>query len=362
VRLLICAGGTGGGVYPALAVLQTMQNKAEVLWVGGIGGMEAQLVERTGIPFTSIPAAGIHGVGLKKLPGNAIKLAGGFRAAQHILQQFKPDALFFTGGYVAVPMALAGLRVPTLLYVPDIEPALALKTLANFADVITVTSKDSLRFFNRRKRVIVTGYPTRPDLSTWTLVEARRVLKIKSDAPVLLVMGGSKGARSINNALMTNLMPILEIAQVIHITGELDWPKVEEKLKSLSNEQANHYHAFPYLHNEMGAALRVADLVISRAGASTLGEYPLFGLPAVLVPYPHAWHYQKVNAESLVSQGAALMVIDSELEERFLPTIQELLQNPIRLKTMQEAIIKLSRPQAAAEIGHLLLKLARKKI
>ena len=164
MRLLICAGGTGGGVYPALAVLQTMQNKAEVLWVGGEGGMEAQLVARANVPFKTIPAAGIHGVGLKSLPGNIIRLVRGFFASRRILQEFKPDVMFFTGGYVAVPMALAGKRIPIVLYVPDIEPALALKTLARFADKIAVTAPESFRFFKHPDRLVLTGYPIRPDL------------------------------------------------------------------------------------------------------------------------------------------------------------------------------------------------------
>jgi len=361
VRLLICAGGTGGGVYPALAVLQTMQDKAVVLWVGGEGGMEARLVERAKVPFMTIPAAGIHGVSLKTLPGNVVRLVRGFFAARRILNEFKPEVLFFTGGFVAVPMALAGMRVPTALYVPDIEPALALKTLARFADKIAVTAQDSFRYFSRLERLVLTGYPTRADLTKWTRTEARQTLNLTSDDPVLLFLGGSKGARSINNAVLANLSAMLELAQVIHITGELDWPTVETKAKGLSAAQASRYHAFRYLDEEMGAALTAADLAVSRAGASTLGEYPLFGLPAVLVPYPYAWRYQKVNADTLVSHGAALIVADSDLKTELLPTITELLQNPARLSSMRTAARNLSHPQAATEIGHLLFDLAGKK-
>src|SRR5512141_1640290 len=145
VRLLICAGGTGGGVYPALAVLQALSAKhpgVETLWVGGEGGMEAELVKRAGIPFTSIPAAGLHGVGLRTLPRNLLQLARGTAAARRILSDFHPDVLFFTGGFVAGPLAFAahtrprsaGGAVPTLVYVPDIEPGMALRSLAQFAD------------------------------------------------------------------------------------------------------------------------------------------------------------------------------------------------------------------------------------
>ena len=168
MRLLICAGGTGGGVYPALAVhsaLTSQHRNVETLWVGSEGGMEANLVTRAGIPYRAIPAAGVHGVDMSALPGNIWQLSRGLWASRRILRGFRPDVLFFTGGYVAVPMALAGWRTPTLLYIPDIEPGLALKTLARFADRITVTAQDTQNYFI--KNVIVTGYPLRPDLSTW---------------------------------------------------------------------------------------------------------------------------------------------------------------------------------------------------
>jgi undecaprenyldiphospho-muramoylpentapeptide beta-N-acetylglucosaminyltransferase len=361
VRLLICAGGTGGGVYPALAVLQTMQNKAEVLWVGGDGGMEARLVERANVPFKTIPAAGVHGVGLKTLPGNVIRLVRGFFAARNIINDFKPDVLFFTGGYVAVPMALAGLRIPTFLFVPDIEPGLALKTLARVADRIAVTAQASFRYFRRQARLIATGYPTRPDLSRWTRSEARQALKLAGDSPVLLAVGGSKGARSLNNAILENLVPLLEQAQVVHITGELDWPTIEGRTKGLTAEQAARYHAYPFLYEEMGAALAAADLAVSRAGASVLGEYPLFGLPALLVPYPHAWRYQKGNANALVECGAAIMLEDDKLSKQLLPTVNALLSQPQKLASMRDAMQHLSHPEAAAEIGRQILTLCQER-
>jgi len=358
VRLLICAGGTGGGVYPALAVLQALRNNAMILWVGGEGGMETRLVQRANVPFKTIPAAGLHGVGLRSLPGNLARLVRGFFASRRILAEYKPDALFFTGGYLAIPMALAGARIPSLLYVPDIEPALALKTLAHFADRIAVTAESSCRYFRHPERLALVGYPTRSKLASFTRPEARSVLNLKDDSPVLLVFGGSRGARSINNAVIETLPTLLEKAQVIHITGELDWPSVEARTKSLTPEQASRYHAFPYLHEEMGAALSAADLVVSRAGASTLGEYPLFGLPAILVPYPYAWRYQKVNADFLVERGAALLLEDARLATDLVPTVTGLLGDPQKLASMRTAMKNQFRPQAAADIGSLLLGLA----
>jgi UDP-N-acetylglucosamine--N-acetylmuramyl-(pentapeptide) pyrophosphoryl-undecaprenol N-acetylglucosamine transferase len=333
----------------------------ELLWVGGEGGMEAELVQREGIPYTSIPAAGVHGVGIRTLPGNIAKLTRGTLASRKILRDFKPDALFFTGGYVAVPMALAGWRVPSLLYVPDIEPGLALKALAWFADKITVTTPTSTAYFSRTERIVTTGYPLRNDLSQWEKATARKEFGLEADEPVLLVFGGSRGARSINNAVIANLPALLKRTQIVHISGKLDWETVKAAHNALDQRQAERYRVFDYLHEEMGAALASADLVISRAGASSLGEFPFFGLPALLVPYPYAWRYQKVNAEYLQEKGAARMVRDEDLQENLLSLISNLLENPQKLSEMRSAMQTLSHPNAAENIAQELLALARKR-
>jgi undecaprenyldiphospho-muramoylpentapeptide beta-N-acetylglucosaminyltransferase len=361
VRVLICAGGTGGGVYPALAVhkaLMTARPDAQTLWVGGEGGMEERLVERAGIPFKTIPAAGIHGVDLRRLPGNVSAIVRGIKTSAEILKEFKPDVLFFTGGYVAVPMALAGRNIPALLYVPDIEPGLALKTLAYFAKCITVTSEESRQYFSSRANIVVTGYPVRTEIANWNKEAARSHFKIKGNRPVVLVFGGSKGARSLNTALLAHLPTLLERIEVLHISGELDWSEVEKQREQLPLAQASHYHAFPYLHDDMGAALAAADLAVSRAGASILGEFPLFGVPAILVPYPHAWRYQKVNADVLTKRGAALMIEDARLKSGLYMTIEKVLETTEKLDSMRAAMIEMRSPFAAEKIAAQLIKLA----
>ncbi len=346
-------------MYPALAVLQAVSDKnAEFLWVGGEGGMEAALVERAGIPFKAIPAAGLHGVGLARLPGNLLAMARGTLAARRILAEFRPDVLFFTGGYVAGPIALAGRGIPSLLYVPDIEPGLALKTLARFATRITVTAEESRLYFAGHSNIVVSGYPVRPDVAAWKRPQARKSLGLKNKLPTLLVFGGSKGARSINMAVLEHLEELLEDSEIIHISGELDWPAVQEKTSQLNAEQAKRYHAHPYLHDNMGAALAAADLVICRAGASILGEFPHFELPAVLVPYPHAWRYQKVNAEYLAKRNAAIILEDSKLKSGLALLVEKLLETPEKLEAMRAAMGSLKQPKAAASIAHELQALA----
>jgi UDP-N-acetylglucosamine--N-acetylmuramyl-(pentapeptide) pyrophosphoryl-undecaprenol N-acetylglucosamine transferase len=342
-----------------MAVLQALRNDVEtVLWIGSEGGMEADLVRRAGIPFNSIPAAGVHGVGLRALPGNTWRLMQGALASRRILHQFRPDVLLFTGGYVAVPMAAAGWGIPNLLYVPDIEPGLALKVLARFATRIGLTAENSRAYFKFNPRCVVTGYPTRPDLQTWQPQTARTHLNLLADQPVLLVFGGSKGARSLNRAVMPILPQLLQKVQVVHISGNLDWLEVESAWKSLPSEIANRYHPYPYLHEDMGAALASANLVVSRAGASSLGELPQYGLPAILVPYPYAWRYQHVNADYLVQHGAAAVIRDEQLNTALLPGIQSLFDEPTRLESMSRAMRALAHPQAADELAGLLKQLA----
>ena len=345
-------------MYPALAVLQSLGNdEVTVLWVGSEGGMEAELVKRQGVPYTAIPSAGVHGVGLRVLPANIAKLARGVLASRRILQQFQPDVLLYTGGYVAAPMALAARKLPALLYTPDIEPGMALKFLARFARIVAVTTPDSRTFFPKNSRIEVSGYPTRPELAARTQAEARLSLGLLPDQPVLLVTGGSKGARSINRALTANLGSLLKIAQVLHLTGQLDWPEIQDFQKNLDPDLAGRYHAYPYLH-DMGAALASADIVVSRAGASTLGEYPLFGLPAILVPYPYAWRYQKVNASYLVDRGAARMIADDQLSQKLLPAVSELLGDPESLNAMRAAMKSLARPEASQQLAGFVRELA----
>jgi UDP-N-acetylglucosamine--N-acetylmuramyl-(pentapeptide) pyrophosphoryl-undecaprenol N-acetylglucosamine transferase len=333
----------------------------ETLWVGGEGGMEARLVERASIPFKTIPAAGLHGVDLTQLPGNLAALSRGVFASRDILDEFKPDVLFFTGGYVAVPMALAGRKIPSLLHVPDIEPGMALKALAYFAKRIALTAEESKQYFQSNRNTVVTGYPVRTELLNWKKPVARKRLGLKADLPVLLVLGGSKGARSINLALFEHLTTLLEQVEIVHISGELDWSMIEEKRDTLSKEQAKRYHAYPYLHEDMGAALSTADLAVSRAGASVLGEYPLFGIPAILVPYPHAWRYQKVNADMLAKRGAALMIEDAKLKSGLYLTIEKLLETPEKLEAMRTAMLALRAPEAAGKIAAQLCELAGDK-
>jgi UDP-N-acetylglucosamine--N-acetylmuramyl-(pentapeptide) pyrophosphoryl-undecaprenol N-acetylglucosamine transferase len=370
VQVWIAGGGTGGHVYPGLAVAQALAADPaapRVLYVGGAGGVEERLVARAGLRFVAVPAGGVHGLAPWRVMWNLIKLTQGWRAACRLGRRERPAALFATGGYASIPVALAAwaLAVPILVYLPDIEPGLAVRAIARLAARVAVTVEDSRSYFPARK-VVVTGYPVRAELDGLDRARARNSLGLVPDdglavsgqVPVLLVMGGSRGARSINQALDGVLEQVLELAHVVHVSGELDWPWVAERRAALPAALKARYHAFPYLHEEMGCALAAADLALCRAGASTLGELPFFGLPAVLVPYPHAWRYQRVNADWLVGRGAAVQLDEGQLPGKLLPTLRRLLQDRAGLRCMAERMRALARPDAATRLAAELRRLA----
>ena len=174
------------------------------------------------------------------------------------------------------------------------------------------------------------------------------------------MFGGSRGARSINRALIENLGVLLNDFQVIHISGELDWPEIAANKDLLSETELRHYRAYPYLHKRMGAAYRGADLVLARAGASMLGECPVFGIPAILVPYPYAWRYQKVNADYLVSHGAAVRINDEDLSSTMFQMVSDLLTNQTKLAKMSKAAKRLDKPNAAENVAQILLGLTKR--
>lgn len=359
-KVLICAGGTGGGIYPALAAAHEMMQaglpKENLLWIGVAGEMEERLIPREGIQLERIVGGGIAGLSRWQQLVNSLKLLWSIWLSNRIMARFHPNVVFLTGGYMAWPVGVAArLRgVPSVMYLPDLEPGSALKAISRSVSKITATFEASKAYFPEEKEVIEVGYPVRK-----ALVEAAEIPKetalshfdLSPERPVLFVFGGSRGAWSINKALISVLPDLLKFAQVIHISGTLTWKEVEENARRLTTQENRYYRPFPYLHEDMGMAFRAADLVVARAGASMMGESPLFGVPSVLVPYPHAWRYQKVNADYLADRGAAIRLNDEALEAKLLPLISDLLKDPQRLETMKTAARELYRKGAANRLA-----------
>jgi undecaprenyldiphospho-muramoylpentapeptide beta-N-acetylglucosaminyltransferase len=348
---------TGGGVYPAIAVLQALKGRTdEVLWLGSRSGMEETMLKQYDLTFEAVSAAGLHGVSLRSLLGNVNQLFHGFREAKGIIQRFKPQVLFFTGGYLGVPVAFAGRRIPSVVFIPDIEPGLALKAILRFAKSVLVSTKKSIQFL-KGKQVQVTGYPIRSEMKKWNRASGRKYFAIPEKEPVLLVFGGSKGALSINQALFASLGSLLKNMHVIHISGKDHWDDAQKAKVTQDPVLLNKYHVYPFLYDDMGAAFSAADLVVCRAGASTLGELPFFGLPAILVPYPHAWRYQKQNAEYLHNNGGAAILEDANLRDQLENKVRSIISDPGQLSSMRSAMKTLSIPDAAQQIADMIISI-----
>jgi UDP-N-acetylglucosamine--N-acetylmuramyl-(pentapeptide) pyrophosphoryl-undecaprenol N-acetylglucosamine transferase len=318
-----------------------------------------------GIPFEPIEAVALRGRKLWAVPGGLWAMFRGFRQARRLIDSFRPDILFVTGGYVCGPVTLAAWRagVPTMIYLPDIEPGLMVKTMARFVRRVSVTAPPSLRFFHPGQAV-VTGYPVRQDLFGRDPAQARQRMGLTAksangdDLPVLLVFGGSQGAHSINRAVSDGISALLSAAQVVHVAGPGDVEWVRAGRASLPDHMRAHYYVHDYLDDEMVDALLAADLTVARAGASTLGELPAAGLPGVLVPYPYAGAHQWANARYLVEGGAAVMVSDANLGTQLIPTVLDLLVDDARRAAMSQAARALAQPDAAERIARELGELA----
>jgi UDP-N-acetylglucosamine--N-acetylmuramyl-(pentapeptide) pyrophosphoryl-undecaprenol N-acetylglucosamine transferase len=362
---MIAAGGTGGHVYPALAAAESMVNlypETTFYFVGTVGGFERPLVAKTSVNFAAheeVQAGPIHGVNPLKMASSLFKLGVGTIQSFRLLRKYRPEAILSTGGWVSLPVALSAwaLRVPVVIYLPDIEPGLTIKVLRRFAKKVAITTAESAQYF-RKGQTVVTGYPLRAEMYDATREKAIAHFGLEADRKTLLIFGGSRGARAINIAIGNILSDLLDAGiQVIHVTGELDWERVQEQIGALSEHPR--YHGYAYLHDDMALAMAGADLVVSRAGASVLGEFPFFQLPSILIPLAYSWRYQQVNADYLANQGAAIHLDEHDMTEQLLPTIRDLMGDSGRLAEMREQAGKLAQPKGAQNLAELTAQLAR---
>ncbi len=322
--------------------------------------MERVLVEESGLPFAGyqeVLAGPVHGVNPLRVAASLLRLALGAAQSLAHLRRWRPQVILLTGGWANLPVALAArpLGIPIAIYLPDIEPGLTIRFLQRFARKIAITVEPSSAYFPPGKTT-VTGYPLQSNRLEATREGGLKHFELDAARKTLLAFGGSRGARNINIALCENLARLLDDGlQIIHITGELDWKRCMKKVGELREHPR--YHAFPYLHDEMGLAFAAADLALCRAGASTLAELPLFGLPAILAPYPYAWRYQKVNADYLSERGAAIRLNDEAMPKELYDTISLLINDEARLSAMRARSKALARADGAERLAALLLEI-----
>jgi UDP-N-acetylglucosamine--N-acetylmuramyl-(pentapeptide) pyrophosphoryl-undecaprenol N-acetylglucosamine transferase len=269
-----------------------------------------------------------------------------------------PQVVLSTGGYAGFPVALAARSrgVPVAVYLPDLYPGWAVRAIARLARKVAVTAIESLHRLPAAKTV-VTGYPVRDEFWHVNRAGGRKRLGLDPEEKVLFVTGASSGAHSINKAVASDLPGLLELCEVVHLCGRSDEAWLTEIRDGLPRDLRARYHLHGYMHDDTPWAMAAADLALCRSGASTMGELPAVGLPAILVPYPYAGGHQKLNARYLERNGAAVVLDDGDLDG-MLPLVGEVLHDEARLRTMRDAARRLARPDAARRIARILLELA----
>ena len=375
MRFLFTCGGTGGHINPAVAAAQRLRKlmpDCGVLFVGTADNMEMDLVPREGFDIKPIPAGNLHrsmkpGEVLHNLRSGA-RLAEGIRQAGRILAEFQPDAVLGTGGYVCCPVLIAAGRkgIPTLLHEANALPGLTTRMLEKHTDQLMVAFEESRSYYKDPEKVVCTGMPVRSGFRGRDRAEARRSLGIPEDLPLVLSFGGSLGAARMNDAL-AELAAKQEEAprfRLLHATGggEEGRAAMLRKLADLGAAEPKYTRLEPYLY-DMPGAMAAADLVVCRAGASTLGELAAAGRPAILIPYPHATgNHQEKNARIPESRGAALLLRDGDLTGESLgAAVDSLLRDPGTLPEMGEKMKTLDRPDALDAIVEQILRLTAGK-
>ena len=365
IRIIISGGGTGGHIFPAVSIANAIKEQhpeAEILFVGAEGRMEMQRVPAAGYQIIGLPVAGFDRKHLLKNISVLIKLMKSQIKARRIIKEFKPDAAVGVGGYASGPtLKVAGsMGIPTLIQEQNSYAGVTNKLLAKKACKICVAYEGMERFFDKEK-IILTGNPVRQNLLNQQMSreDAIRSFNLDPTKKTVLIVGGSLGARTINNCVLNGLDQIRQSGvQFIWQTGKFYINEAKEKVGQAEN--------YPMLHTtdfitDMAAAYSAADLVISRAGAGSISEFCLLGKPVILVPSPNvAEDHQTKNALALVAKDAALYIKDAEASEKLLKTAIETVQQPETLKKLSTNIAKLAFKDSANTIAEEVRKLALK--
>jgi UDP-N-acetylglucosamine--N-acetylmuramyl-(pentapeptide) pyrophosphoryl-undecaprenol N-acetylglucosamine transferase len=353
MRVLIAAGGTGGHIYPGIAVAKEIMRRdrsSTVRFVGTAHGLETRLVPKAGFEVRLIESAGLKNVSLIAKLRGLLLLPKSFFAARRVIREFDPDIVVGAGGYVSGPVLLAAslMSLPTLVMDSNALPGWTNRVLARFVDKAAVSFTEALPFF--RGKAVLTGNPVRSEFFE---------IPAKERDPVqatLLVFGGSQGARAINEAMIAALSALARYKDSLHVmhqTGEADYEKVRRGYESAG--WSGNVDVRPYI-DDMMSEFAKADLIVSRAGATTSAELVAAGKAAIMIPFPLAADdHQRKNAEALQAAGAARMILQKDLTgARLADEISSLLAAPEKISQMEEASRKLARRDAAAATIELM--------
>ena len=359
LKVIVSGGGTGGHIFPAVSIANEIKERfpeTEILFVGALGKMEMERVPAAGYRIVGLPVVGFPRKPSLKMLTFFWKLFQSMRLANKVINDFKPDVAIGVGGFASGPVLKAAVRkgVPAVLQEQNSYAGMTNKLLASKVNKICVAYPNMERYFPAEK-IVVTGNPIRKNLidSVVNKTEAYDYFKLNAEEPVVLVIGGSLGARSLNETMMANLEIIRQAdTQVLWQTGSYYY---KEMLDRLGDNCPKNLQVMEFV-SHMDLAYAVADVVISRAGAGTISELCLLGKASVLVPSPNvAEDHQTKNAMSLVENQAALLIKDADSKEQLWPETFKLLADKQRLNSLSENIRKLAKPNAAKEIVDVIM-------
>ena len=367
VKVILSGGGTGGHIYPALTIADQIKKlcpEADISFVGTQQGLEKDIIPRYGYPLKFIEVAGFK----RSLSFDTLRSVGklfeGLYDAWQIIKMEKPDLVIGTGGYVCGPIVfMAALHgIPCCIQEQNAMPGVTNKILSRYVRKVFLGYKEAGKYFQGKAELVYTGNPIRTEILQHERLAAIKELGLDPEKKTILVSGGSRGARSINTAMLEAELALSgrQEVQVLHATGDVNYEKYMQEITKRGGVGEN-IIIKPYLHN-MPVALAAADLAVFRAGAIGLAELMAKGVPSVLVPYPYATaNHQEFNARAVEAKGAAKVILDKELNgERILEAIEHLLVHAEELEKMQAAAKSLGKPQAAETIAEQALALIKK--
>lgn len=369
LRLLIAAGGTGGHVLPAVAVIDELTSRdipLEVLWIGSYKGVERDIARSHGIPFTAIQTGKLRRYASLETVTDMLRLPIGLVQAFLKVRSFRPDVIFSTGGNVSVPTVVAGSRMATVItHEQTAQVGIANKIAAKFAARFAAAYDETAEIARTmHEHVVVTGNPVRTSLAAGNAQQAYKHFGLSPDLPVVFVTGGARGASAINERIEKLLPGILDKTQIVHQAGPAvandDAARLSRLRESWPAATQQRYVVREFLGSEIADLYAITDLVIGRAGAGTVAELAFLGKPSILIPLPGTWgDEQRKNAAVLVRNDAAIVLEQSDTDAGKLgAVIEEILDDPMRRNHMGANAAKVSRPDAAARLADELLMLA----
>lgn len=370
MRVVLSGGGTGGHIYPALAIAQQCRIEkpdTALLYIGSNRGMEKDIVPKENISFEEIEINGFKRSLSFDNINTVIRFLKGTQRCKQLLRKFNPDIVVGTGGYVCGPVlyAAAKLGIPTIIHEQNVIPGLTNRFLSRYATSVAVSFKGSEKNFPKAKHVLYTGNPRATSVKNADPQKGWQSLKLNSGSRLVVLVGGSGGAKAINEAVQQMVEKLHRLADVhfIYVTGPAYYDQAINVLYSLHDKLPENLHIYAYINN-MPEVLAAASLIVNRSGASFLAEITALGLPSILIPSPNVTNnHQEANAKWLSNEGAAQLLLERDLNaDHLFSSIEKIMNDPVLFETMAKQAIKMGQSNAAILIYNEMLRLCQVKI